>query len=131
MIVTLVLAHQAISYFNQVPTSSSYHQESQQKKKECIYKLAKKEHSIANFYLKRKRFLSAFHRFKNVLKKYRGWGYDSKALMGIVISAHHLKEEQEAQSYFKELSTRFIGSPEWKKAKKALNHPPQNRGSSS
>ena len=118
------LAHQAIFNFNQIPLSSSHYKEGQEKKNKCIQMLASKEHSIARFYFKRKKYFSALQRFKNVLNKYRGWGYDSKSLMGATISSHHLREEKEAQFYFKELSLRFMGSSEWRKAKRTLGRPP-------
>ena len=120
----LRLAHQAIFHFNQIPPASSYYKEGQDKKNKCIQMLASKEHSIARFYLTRKKYLSALQRFKNVLSKYRGWSYDSKALMGAIISAHHLRKKSEAESHFKELSQKFTGSREWRRAKRVLNRPP-------
>ena len=126
----ILLAHKAIFHFNQIPSTSSYYEEGQEKKNKCIQMLASKEHSIARFYFKKRKYVGAFQRFENILSKYRGWGYDSKSLMGAAISAHHLKEKKVAQSYFKELSEKFINSPEWYKTKKALSRPSRFKESS-
>jgi outer membrane protein assembly factor BamD len=119
----LSLANETILNFSEIIKKypgSSYVTEAKEKRSTVIRMLAQKEEYIADFYFKRNIYESALARYEGLYKNYSGLGFDEKALLRIVISAHKKADAAKAQKYFKILAQDFPGTPEFKLAEKEL-----------
>ena len=119
----LTLAHDAISAFDDVIknySQSEYVKESQEKKADCLKRLASKEDYIGEFYFIREKYLAAFHRYEKLLIQYPGQGLELKALSRAAISAHKSDQGDKAHTYLKKLRAQFPDSSEYKEARKII-----------
>lgn len=119
----LTLAHDAVTAFDDVIknySSSEYVKESQEKRADCLKRLAAKEDYIGEFYFIREKYLAAFRRYENLLTQYPGQGYEAKALSRAAISAQKSDQEDKARLYLKKLKAQFPDSPEYNEARKIV-----------
>ncbi len=119
----LTLAHDAILAFDEVLknySKSEYAKESQEKKADCLKKLATKEDYIGDFYFVREKYLAAFKRYESLITLYPGQGFDAKALSRAAISAHKSDHADKAETYLKKLKAQFPDSPEYNEARKII-----------
>lgn len=119
------LAFRAIGYFNEVIKSypkSLFRKKALAKRKNAVKKLAEKELYIANFYLKRKIYISSLPRYEKILKKYPNMGFNSKALYGAAVSAYKLNKKSKARSYLGALKKNHSSNSEYKKAKRIISN---------
>lgn len=116
----LTPAAESIQYFDEVIQSyknSTYVKEANEKKAEMINQLAKKELYIANFYLKKEKYLSAFKRYEALLKTYPNIGYDSQAMYGAFVSALELGDLESGKQYYQKLNSSYPNSDELMRAR--------------
>lgn len=119
----LTLTQSAMLYFDEVVArypNSTHVKESQEKKQECLKKLAGKEEYIADFYFIRSKYDSALNRYESLLKVYPNLGFDARALSRAAISAARLGELDRAKSLIQKLRTQFPGSSELASAEKEI-----------
>jgi outer membrane protein assembly factor BamD len=122
----LTLAHNAIRTFdeliNQFP-DSEHVAEAQNKRLDCLKKLAEKELYIANFYLKKQRWESALGRAEGLLKDHSGLGFEEKALARAVLAASQANKRDLSEKYMAQLQREFPKSDEVNEVnKKYLPH---------
>ena len=111
----LSLSESALLYFDEVLAvypKSEHAKDAAQKKEDTLKKLADKEMYIADFYFKRKTYLSALPRYEGLLKNYPNLGYDQKALLRAAQSAARLGELDRAKQYAAKLQKDFRDSAE-------------------
>lgn len=118
----LSVAHAAIETFNdllkQFP-DSEYVADGNQKRLECLKKLAEKELYIANFYLKKHKWESALGRLEGLLANHQGLGFDEKALARSVFAAKMINKSDLADKYVARLQQEFPNSHETEEVSKA------------
>lgn len=116
----LTLANDAIYSFNELIKkypNSEFYKEAQEKREKAFTMLNEKELLIADFYFKEKSFDSALLRYENSYKKYNGFGYDPKALLGAIKCAHELNDTDKVKQYSEILTAKYGESPEAKELK--------------
>lgn len=119
----LTLANDAIVHFSEMIKkypNSQYLAEAQEKRTKTVKMLAEKEEYIADFYFKRKIFDSALGRYEGLYNKFRGLGFDAKALSRASISAHRIGDKPKAKKYEQILAKDFPNSSELKDAMKEI-----------
>lgn len=120
----MTLANDAINSFNEIITnysSSPHANEAKEKRNEALKKLAEKEDYIGDFYFKRGFHESALPRYENLLKKYSGLGFDSRALGRLVISAKKINDPAKAKKYFEILKEKYSDTSDYNEARKVMN----------
>ncbi len=117
----LSLADKAILYFDEVLTSyskSPHAKEAGEKKGEALRMLADKELYIANFYFKKKQYLSALGRYEGLLRTYGNVeGFGPPALYGAAVSAKETGDRDKQNRFVKTLMSQYPQSSEAEKAK--------------
>ena len=111
----LVLANDAVYHFNEVIKNypaSEYTVEAKEKRDKSFVMLAEKEIYVADFYLKQEKFESSLLRYENVLRKYSGYGFDPKALLGATRAASKLNQTEKQKKYAQELLSQYAKSNE-------------------
>lgn len=111
----LTLSQSALLYFDEVISvypNSEYAKQAREKRDETLKKLATKEMYIADFYFKRKIYLSALPRYEALLKNYPNLGFDSAALSRASLSAARLGELDRAKQLNARLQKDFPGTSE-------------------
>ena len=83
--------------------------------------LAAKEVYIGRHYIKKKKWIPALNRFKNVLKNYETTVHVEEAIHRLVEIYYHLGLENEAKSYAAILGYNYNSSEWFKKSYKVLN----------
>ncbi len=116
-------ANRSIIYFDEVLTSypeSKYAVDAAKSKADAQRMLAEKVQYIAHFYFIREEWLSALGRYKDLLTHPKSLGYEKDALYGAAISAHRLKEQDQAKSYLAQLQEKFPKSSKYNSARKEI-----------
>lgn len=119
----LTLANEAILNLSDLIKkypNSEYVAEAKEKRSAAIKMLAQKEEYIADFYFKRKAFMSALVRYEGLYNNFKGLGFDAKALSRASISASKIGDQPKAKKYEQILAKDFPGSKELKAADKEL-----------
>ena len=119
----LTLAHDAISAFDEIITrypKSEHFVVSQEKKNECLKKLAEKELYIAEFYFKKNQCDSALPRLEGLLKNYPRLGLEPGALKLAGICAHKLNLPEKTRGFFSRLEREFPQTSDYFDLKKEL-----------
>lgn len=119
----LSLSESAILYFDEVLSvypNSEHAKAASEKKEETLKKLASKEMYIADFYFKRKTYLSALPRYEGVLKNYPNLGFDKEALLRAAQSAARIGELDRAKQHLARLQKNFQDSTEAREAAEEL-----------
>ena len=115
------LADKAILYFDEVMSSypsSPDVKEAGAKKAEAVRMQADKELYIANFYFRKKQYVSALGRFETLLKNYASVdGFAQQALYGGAASAKETGDRDKMNRFVKLLISKFPDSGEALKAK--------------
>ena len=105
------LIKEALTFFKKTAKAypkSSYAAEARNYETKCLRKLVQKDTSIGQFYLTRKKYLSAFNRFEKIFKTYPPTvGVTAQTLYGASLSAHHLSKKTKAKKYYKALLKDF------------------------
>lgn len=121
----LTLASSAILYFEEVINSfpnSEHAEEATQKRDEARNMLVEKDFYIADFYYKRKRWLSALGRYEDIIGiNNLSSELDKKALYRAAVSAFRSQEMDRAQVHFRQLLDRHPESTELEQARKELS----------
>ncbi len=117
----LSLADKSILYFDEVLTSyskSPHAKEAGEKKAEALRMLADKELYIANFYFKKKQYLSALGRYEGLLRTYGNVdGFGPPALYGAAVSAKETGDKDKQNRFVKTLISQYPRSSEAEKAR--------------
>ena len=111
----LALANDAIYHFNEVIKNypaSEFTIEAKEKRDKTYVMLSEKELYVADFYLKQEKFESSLIRYENVLRKYSGYGFDPKALLGATRAAYKLSQTEKQKKYAQELLSQYAKSNE-------------------
>lgn len=119
----LTLANDTIVQFTELIKkypNSEHLKDAQEKRTLAVKMLAQKEEYIADFYFKRKKFQSALARYEGLYNKFRGLGFDAKALSRASISAHRIGETAKAKNYETILAKDFPNSSELRAALKEI-----------
>ncbi len=119
----LTLANDTIVQFSELIKkypNSEHIKDAQEKRTKAVKMLAEKEEYIADFYFKRKIFESALSRYEGLYNKFRGLGFDAKALSRASISAHRIGDTTKAKKYEEVLAKDFPNSSELKAAMKEI-----------
>lgn len=133
-----------LSYFKQLPTTidrdlslaqdtilnlsdfirrfpnSEYISDAKEKRSQAIKMLAEKEEYIADFYFKRKIYMSALTRYENLYANYSGLGFDQKALSRAALCAQKIGDSTKAKKYSDLLAKDFPESKELKGLRKEI-----------
>ncbi len=117
----LSLADKAILYFDEVLNSyskSPLAKEAGEKKAEALRMLADKELYIANFYFKKKQYLSALGRYEGLLRTYGNVdGFGPPSLFGAAASAKGTGDRDKQNGFVKALISQYPNSSEAERAK--------------
>lgn len=116
-------AKRSLIYFDELISSypkSEYVEPAKQFRSKAQKMLAEKESYIADFYFKRKFWISALGRYKDLLKSPADLGFERKALLGAALSAHRMKEKDEAQVFLTQLQKKYPNSSEYKQAREEI-----------
>lgn len=100
----------ALENFNlliDVYPNSKYVKDAQSKKQEILQKLAEKELYIADFYFKRKDYLSALGRYENLLSQYPSKSLNEQALLGALRSAIAADERDRARTHYRAITSMY------------------------
>jgi outer membrane protein assembly factor BamD len=111
----LILANSAIETFDELIKrfpDSEHIAEANQKRLECLKKLAEKELYITNFYLKKQRWDSALKRAEGLLNQHQGLGYEEKALARASLAARQVGQKELSERYQAQLRKDFPQSRE-------------------
>lgn len=104
---------QALTYLDKL--LARYPQAPQAKEAETLWKemrsrLAEHEMQIADFYMDREEYQSAADRFRGVLNKYPGLGFDAQALYNLGVCYSEMELDDEAQRIFEVILKNYQGS---------------------
>lgn len=113
----LSLANDAIYAFNEVTKKypkSDYAAQAEEYKTKAYVMLTQKELYIADFYYQQEIYDSALLRYESAYRKYSGFGYDPRSLLGAAKSAHKANDSDKAKKYSDLLTSKFSDSPEAK-----------------
>ena len=116
----LSLAQDAIYSFNEVIKfypNSEHIKDAREFREKSYIMLVEKELYVADFYYKQEKFDSALTRYETAYKKYAGFGYDPRSLLGAIRSAEKIKNTKKQKEYSSLLISKFSNSDEAKKAK--------------
>ena len=119
----LTPAENAITKFHEFIANypkSEYVKEARTRIEEAQKKLAEKEYYIADFYFRQKEYQAAEGRYRALLKKYRGAGYNEKALFHLGLCYYKLNKKNKAKQTLNLFIRRHAGSKYVKEAKKIL-----------
>lgn len=106
----LSAAHRAIAEFNKLQNKfprSDYLSKSQELLRQARIKLAEYERYVADFYFRRKHYLSASYRYAALLQQFSNLGYDEEALFRLGESYYRIKVFGEAEKTLNTLINRF------------------------
>ncbi len=118
----LSLANDAIYSFNDLIKkfpNSEYIAQAQDFRRKSFSMLAEKELYIADFYFQQKIYDSALLRYESAYRKYNGFGYDPRSLLGAIKSAKLVEDTAKVKKYSELLKTQFADSPEVELLKKS------------
>lgn len=116
-------ARRALIYFDEVISSfpdSEFAKPAKEHRDKALKMLAEKEAYIAEFYFKREHWISALGRYKDLLKNPAELGYEKRALLGAALSAHRMKERDEAKVFLVQLEKKYPKSSEYKQARQEI-----------
>ena len=117
------MANQAIVSFEELLSkypASEHVKEANENRLKTQKMLAEKEIYIADFYFKKRQWLSALNRYEAQIKKYPGTDFEPKALSRSAICAAKLANMDKARSLFNDLKTRYPDSTEVAPAAEAV-----------
>ncbi len=120
----LTISKTAIETFNELINQfpdSKYVAEAKEKRLECLKKLAEKELYIANFYLKKKQWLSALTRVEGLLNQHQGLGFEEKALARASFAASLSNKKELSDKYLARFKKEFPDSPEYDEVNKTYS----------
>lgn len=100
--VTLKALEQFDHLLTQTP-DSQYVPDAKERREVCRRKLAEKEAYIGQFYFSRENYGAAVGRFRNLLARYSGAGFDDQALYYLGESLWQLEQKEEARQVFQRL----------------------------
>ena len=116
----LTLAQDAIYSFNEIIKSfpnSTHLKEARDNREKAYIMLVEKELYIADFYFKQKKYDSALNRYETAYRKYSGFGYDPRSILGAARAAEKLSDTKKQKQYTALLLSKFSNSDEAKKVK--------------
>ncbi|MBC7420926.1 MAG: outer membrane protein assembly factor BamD [Bdellovibrio sp.] len=116
----LSLAQDAIYSFNEVIKTypnSEHLKDAREYREKAYVMLVEKELYVADFYFKQKKYDSALTRYETAYRKYPGFGYDPKSLLGASRAAEKLSDTKKQKQYSSLLISKFGNSDEAKTAK--------------
>ncbi len=111
----LTLANDAIYSFNDLIKrfpNSSHLIEAKDYRQKAFIMLNEKELYIADFYFKMQNYDSALLRYESAYKKYPGFGFEPRALLGAHICSSKLNETDKSEKYKNLLLNKFPNSTE-------------------
>lgn len=117
----LSLAQDAIYSFNEVIKlypNSEYVKEAREFREKSYAMLVEKELYVADFYFKQKQYEPALGRYESAYRKYSGFGYDPRSLLGAARSAQKSEDVKKQKQYSSILLSKFGNSNEAKIAKR-------------
>jgi outer membrane protein assembly factor BamD len=118
----LSAAYRAIDAFNVLldkHKSSSFAKEAEQRIAEARARLAQYQNYVADFYYRRRHYLSASYRYAGLLQDYSGLGYDEEALYRLGESYYHIRMFSNARETLRRLLAKYPES-EYKSSSQTL-----------
>lgn len=119
----LTLANDAIYHLSDLLKkypNSEHAEEARNNRKKAITMLAEKEEYIADFYYKRKIYMSALGRYENIINTFAGLGLDEKALVRAARCAIQIDDKPKAKKYRDILAKSFPENSDLKSLTKEL-----------
>ncbi len=116
----LSLAQDAIYSFNEVIKlypNSEHLKDAREYREKSYVMLVEKELYVADFYYKQKKYDSSLARYESAYRKYPGFGYDPKSLLGAARAAKKIEDAKKQKEYSGILISKFSNSEEAKTAK--------------
>jgi len=113
-------AIEAFKKFIAAYPKSKYVSEANNKIRICKTRLAEKEYKIAKFYVKTQKYAAAAGRFRNILKKHRGQGFNESTLFHLGLCYYKLKNEKMAKETLQLFLKQHAKSQYASEAKKML-----------
>lgn len=121
----LSVSKNAIIFFDELTLNhpqSKWFEKAKETKLKILKMLAEKENYIAHFYFIREKYDSALGRYETLIQKYKGLGFDQKALYGAAYSAYKIKDFSKTKQYYDELLEKHKDSDEAKQIQQEIEH---------
>ncbi|HVT43337.1 MAG TPA: outer membrane protein assembly factor BamD [Thermoanaerobaculia bacterium] len=100
--------------------NSSYRTEAQDRLQQALDRLAKHDHIVARFYMKRGNFKAAIDRLNGIVDQYPGYVDRSETFFDLAISLERSGRKGEARLYYERVMAEFPESSSARKAKQKL-----------
>ncbi|HXG59429.1 MAG TPA: outer membrane protein assembly factor BamD, partial [Thermoanaerobaculia bacterium] len=115
---------EAVEKFNDMLAAyprSPLRAEAEKRRQEALDRLAKHEHLVARFYMKRGSWQAAVQRLNYLIDEYPNFNERDVAFYDLGVALDHLGRRGEARLYFERVITEFPKSEWAEKAKKKLD----------